>query len=62
MNKAQKRQLQMIEAYLAHGMHDTAARSISALIRSATVRSTAQELYRFAVEHNLHSEPEFICQ
>lgn len=61
MNKAQKRQLQMIEVYLANDMRDTAARSISALIRSARVRSSAQELYQFAIEHNLQSEPEFIC-
>ena len=61
MNKAQKREVAKIEAYIAHDMQDTAARAISALIRSATVRSTAQELYQIAVQHNLHVNAEFIC-
>jgi hypothetical protein len=60
MNKAQKRQVALIEVYLANGMADTAARSLSALIRSSMVRKTAQELYRFAVERNLHVNREFI--
>lgn len=60
MNKAQAKQLENVKLYLNHGMNDTAARSLSAMIRSAMVRKTAHELYRFAVEHNLHVQPEFI--
>jgi hypothetical protein len=60
MNKAQARQLAMIEVYLSNDMRDTAARSLSALIRSALVRKTAQELYRFAVTHGLNTHPDFI--
>ena len=60
MNKAQKRQLDMINVYLANGMPDTAARALSAMIRAALVRKTAHELHRFAVEHNLHVNQDFI--
>jgi hypothetical protein len=60
MNKSETRELQIIRAYIAAGMMDTAARALSALIRSTMRRSTAQELYRFAVEHNLQAQPEFI--
>lgn len=60
MTKAETREPQTIRAYIAHGMTDTAARALSALIRSTMRRSTAQELYRFAVEHDLQARPEFI--
>ena len=60
MNKAETRELEIIRAYLAHGMHDTAARALSALIRSTMRRSTAHALYRFAVENNLQANPDFI--
>jgi hypothetical protein len=60
MNKSETRELQIIRAYIAAGMMDTAARALSALIRSTMRRSTAQELYRFAVEHDLQTQPDFI--
>jgi hypothetical protein len=60
MNKAQAKQLERVELYIAHNMRDAAARALSAMIRAALVRKTAQELYVFAVEHQLHVEPEFI--
>lgn len=60
MNKAQTKQLQSVKLYLANDMRATAARALSAMIRAALVRKTAQELYVFAVEHQLHVESEFI--
>lgn len=60
MNKAQTKQLDNVKLYIAHNMRDTAARALSAMIRAALVRKTAQELYVFAVENQLHVEAEFI--
>lgn len=60
MNKAQTKQLDNVKLYIANDMRDTAARALSAMIRAALVRKTAHELRAFAVEHQLHVEPEFI--
>ena len=59
MNKAQAKQLQNVKLYIANDMRETAARVLSAMIRAALVRKTAQELYAFALEHDLHVESEF---
>lgn len=59
MNKSQAKQLDNVKLYIAHGMRDTAARALSAMIRAAMVRKTAHALYAFAVEQGLHTEPEF---
>lgn len=59
MNKAQAKQLQNVKLYIANDMRETAARALSAMIRACLVRKTAQELYVFAVENQLHVEPEF---
>lgn len=59
MNKAQAKQLDNVKLYIAYNMRDAAARTLSAMIRAALVRKTAHDLYTFAVEHELHVEPEF---
>ena len=61
MNKAQSKEIKMIEIYLANGMTDTAARSLSALIRSALTNKSAAELRSLAVQYKLVNHPEFIC-
>lgn len=61
MNKAQKRQIAMIEVYMANGMPDTAARSLSALIRSAMTSKSKAELMALAVSLKLTQLPEFIA-
>ena len=60
MNKAQKRQLELIEVYIDNNMPDTAARSISALIRSAMTNSSKQFLIQRAIDLNLTKRPEYI--
>jgi hypothetical protein len=60
MNKAQKRQLALIEVYLANGMADTAARSLSALIRSAMTSKSRAELMALAVSLQLTQQADFI--
>jgi hypothetical protein len=60
MNKAQAKQVAMIEVYLSNDMRDTAARSLSALIRSALVNKTAQEFHAIAAKHGLNTHPDFI--
>lgn len=60
MNKAQKRQVALIEVYLANGMPDTAARSLSALIRSALTSKSRAELLSLAASFGVINHPEFI--
>lgn len=60
MTKQEARQLQMVKTYIAAGMHDTAARSLSAMVRATRNRTTSAELMRQAVELNLLHRPEFI--
>ena len=60
MTKAQANQFQTIVEHLRAGNRDTAARSLSAMIRSATVGATKQTLYRFAVQNSLQANPNFI--
>ena len=60
MTKAQKKQVDMIKVYLANNMTDTAARSISGLIRSAMTAKSRSELLYLAAEFNLVDNSEFI--
>ena len=60
MNKAQKRQVEMIHLYLANGMPDTAARSLSALIRSALTAKGRSELLALAETIGVINHPDFI--
>lgn len=61
MTKAQARQIEMVQKYIALGMIDTAARSVSALIRSAMRAKDIAELRAFAESHGLTKHPEFIA-
>lgn len=60
LNKIQKQQVKMIEAYLYVGSVAPAAASLSGLIRWAKTKSQREELYRLAVTLGLHNHPKFI--
>lgn len=60
MNKHQTKQVAMVNVYLANGMADTAARSLSALIRSAMTKKSQCALLALAQELNINNHPEFI--
>lgn len=60
MNKSQKRQLELIEIYIDNNMQDTAARSLSALIRAAMTKKSKDFLMQRAIDLNLTKRPEFI--
>jgi hypothetical protein len=60
MTKQQTKQLNMVQTYLANNMQDTAARSLSALIRSAMTAKSQNELMAAAVDLGLNNHPEFI--
>ncbi len=60
MTKAQKRQLDLIEVYIDNQMQDVAARSLSAMIRSAMTNKSKEFLMQRAIDLNLIKRPEFI--
>jgi hypothetical protein len=60
MTKAEYRQLEMVEAYLDNGMNDTAARALSAIIRSTMNDKTAEQLLVLANNWKLNKEADFI--
>jgi hypothetical protein len=60
MNKQQAKQIEMVKVYLANGMIDTAALSVSALVRSAMTSKSKAALLQFAADHNLINHPQFI--
>jgi hypothetical protein len=60
MTKAEARELEYIRIYLAAGMPDTAARALSALVRSTRKRTTGAQLMELAIDWNLLHRPEFI--
>jgi hypothetical protein len=60
MTKQQKKQIEMVQMYLSNNMADTAARSVSALIRSAMSTQSRNALLAFAVQNNLQNHPDFI--
>jgi hypothetical protein len=60
MTKNQTKQVAMIEIYIANNMIDTAARSLSSLIRSAMTKTSKSELIKLAQELNLINNSEFI--
>lgn len=61
MTKFQSKQVEMIQVYIANGMTDTAARSLSALVRSAMRAKDQQELMSLAQSLNLVNNPEFVA-
>ena len=60
MNKAEKKQLEMVHAYLDNGMLDTAARSLSAMIRSTMSDKTKADLFYVAYHFKLRDHQDFI--
>ena len=60
MSKFQAKQVSMLDIYLANDMQDTAARSLSALIRSAMTDKSKRELIEIANKLNISKLPEFI--
>ena len=61
MTKFQTKQVSMINVYLANNMVDTAARSLSSLIRSAMTKKSKDELWAIAIALKLASHPDFIA-
>lgn len=60
MTKHETRELANIELYVQAGMRDTAARSLSALVRAARTLKSSHELMQHAVRLNLLHLPEFV--
>lgn len=62
MTKAEAKQVEMIRTYVRLGMDDTAARSLSSLIRSARTAKTRDELLKLAGPQGwgFLNHPEFI--
>lgn len=60
MTKFQTKQMRMIQIYINSGMVDVAARSLSALIRSAMSVKAKNEMLDIARQLNLKNHPEFI--
>jgi len=60
MNKQQAKQIEIAKTYIAHGMIDTAARSVSDLVRCAMTSKSREALMQFATDNKLTSNPEFI--
>jgi hypothetical protein len=60
MTKPQAREIATAQKYIALGMIDTAARTVSALIRSAMRAKDQAEILAFAETHGLTSHPDFI--
>jgi hypothetical protein len=61
MTKFQTKQVSIINVYLANNMVDTAARSLSSLIRSAMTKKSQDELWAIAIALKLASHPDFIA-
>lgn len=63
MSKHEARQIEMIRQYVRLGMDDTAARSLSSLVRSARSEKSRAELMKLAGPQGfgLINHPEFIA-
>lgn len=61
MTKSETRELANVAKYIAAGMIDTAARSVSALYRAARTTKSQNEILAFALAYRLVSHPEFIA-
>ena len=61
MTKSEVREIENIARYIQHGMIDTAARAMSALIRSARTTKSQTQLRDVAEILKLTNHPDFIC-
>jgi len=62
MTKAQKRDVSSARLAVQMGMPDTAARGLSASIRSAMRKRDAQEMHDIAIELGITGEADYIVQ
>lgn len=60
MTKSEQREIKSICLYVAAGMHDTAARALSALIRAARTNASRAALIAQAQALKIDTLPEFI--
>jgi hypothetical protein len=60
MTKSEKKQLDLIEIYIDNKMVDTAARSLSGLIRAAMTNKSREFFIQRAIDLNLTKHSEFI--
>lgn len=60
MTKSENREIKNVELYVAHGMTDTAARALSALIRAARTNHSRANLMIYAHNFKLTNHPDFI--
>ena len=60
MTKSEARELENVKRYIAAGMPLSAARALSALVRSTRNRNTSAELMSQAIQLDLLHRPEFI--
>jgi hypothetical protein len=60
MNKMQEREIEQAKLAIKRGMPDFAARSVSALIRSATSGKQRAALIQAAVDLQITAHPEFM--
>lgn len=60
MTKQQLKQIEIARAFIANGMIDAAARSVSGLIRAAMSAKSRNALLAFALKNGLNNEPDFI--
>jgi hypothetical protein len=61
MTKSEQREVSRLDLYIAHGMIDTAARILSAMIRAARTTRSETELRAIAARMALDTHPEFIA-
>jgi hypothetical protein len=60
MTKFETKQVAQVEVFIAHGMTDTAARSLSSLVRCARTEKSLRELLALAEKLNIRNHPDFI--
>jgi replication-associated recombination protein RarA len=60
MNKSELREIVFVIQYHKLGMRDTAARALSALIRSARTKRSSAALWEYATMLQLDQHPDFI--
>jgi replication-associated recombination protein RarA len=60
MNKSELREIVFVIQYHKLGMRDTAARALSALIRSARTKRSSAALWEYATMLQLDTHPDFI--
>jgi len=61
MTKSEQREVSRLDLYISHGMTDTAARILSAMIRAARTTRSQTELRAIASKLQLDRHPDFIA-